>query len=205
MKMADMPEGVELIDNPVSVAPGFRIENVYVLPGVPKIMQAMLDGLLPTLQGGAKVFARDHRLAPEGDVANAGLGALQTRFPTVEIGSYPFFRPEGPGTTIVFRGTDQAAIDQARTRAPRPAAGRADPRPHVRGGAHRLAHRAPRRSRHSGRSVDHPGRRPSGWRQAVPWTSSITPSIAASLPELAAVLAARRPKVRIGVTLPGGC
>jgi molybdopterin-biosynthesis enzyme MoeA-like protein len=114
MKMADMPEGVELIDNPVSVAPGFRIENVYVLPGVPKIMQAMLDGLLPTLQGGAKVLARAITVyAPEGDVANAGLGDLQARFPAVEIGSYPFFRPEGPGTTIVFRGTDPAAIDQA--------------------------------------------------------------------------------------------
>ena len=114
MKMADMPEGVELIDNPVSVAPGFRIENVYVLPGVPKIMQAMLDGLLPTLQGGAKVLARAITVyAPEGDVANAGLGDLQARFPAVEIGSYPFFRPEGPGTTIVFRGTDPAAIDEA--------------------------------------------------------------------------------------------
>jgi molybdenum cofactor synthesis domain-containing protein len=114
MKMADMPEGVELIDNPVSVAPGFRIENVYVLPGVPKIMQAMLDGLLPRLQGGAKVLARAITVyAPEGDVANAGLGDLQARFPAVEIGSYPFFRPEGPGTTIVFRGTDPGTIDAA--------------------------------------------------------------------------------------------
>ena len=114
MKMADMPEGAELIDNPVSVAPGFRVENVYVLPGVPKIMQAMLDGLLPTLRGGAKVLSRAITVyAPEGDVANAGLGDLQARFPAVEIGSYPFFRPEGPGTTIVFRGTDQSAIDQA--------------------------------------------------------------------------------------------
>jgi molybdopterin-biosynthesis enzyme MoeA-like protein len=112
--MADMPEGVELIDNPVSVAPGFRIENVHVLPGVPKIMQAMLDGLLPSLRGGAAMRSRAITVyAPEGDVANAGLGDLQARFAAVEIGSYPFFRPEGPGTTIVLRGTDQAAIDQA--------------------------------------------------------------------------------------------
>ena len=55
MSMADMPEGVELIDNPVSVAPGFRIENVYVLAGVPKIMQAMLDLVLPKLEGGVKI------------------------------------------------------------------------------------------------------------------------------------------------------
>ena len=114
MKMAEMPEGAELIDNPVSVAPGFRIANVNVLPGVPKIMQAMLDGLLPTLRGGAQVLSRAITVyAPEGDVANAGLGDLQARFAAVEIGSYPFFRPEGPGTTIVFRGTEQGQIDQA--------------------------------------------------------------------------------------------
>jgi molybdopterin-biosynthesis enzyme MoeA-like protein len=114
MSMADMPEGVELIDNPISVAPGFRIENVYVLPGVPKIMQAMLDGLLPSLKGGARMLSRAITvLAPEGDVAAAGLGELQARFPALEIGSYPFWRPEGPGTTIVLRGTDRAQIDAA--------------------------------------------------------------------------------------------
>jgi molybdenum cofactor synthesis domain-containing protein len=114
MSMADMPEGVELIDNPISVAPGFRLENVHVLPGVPQIMQAMLDGLLPRLRGGARVRSRAITvLAPEGDVAAAGLGDIQTRFPALEIGSYPFWRPEGPGTTIVFRGTDQAQIDAA--------------------------------------------------------------------------------------------
>jgi molybdenum cofactor synthesis domain-containing protein len=114
MSMADMPEGAVLIDNPISVAPGFRIENVHVLPGVPKIMQAMLDGLLPTLRGGARVLSRAITvLAPEGDVAAGGLGDLQARFPTIEIGSYPFWRPEGPGTTIVFRGTDQGQINAA--------------------------------------------------------------------------------------------
>jgi molybdenum cofactor synthesis domain-containing protein len=114
MSMADMPEGAELIDNPISVAPGFRLENVYVLPGVPKIMQAMLDGLLPRLRGGARVLSRAITvLAPEGDVAAAGLGDIQARFPALEIGSYPFWRPEGPGTTIVFRGTDPVQIDAA--------------------------------------------------------------------------------------------
>jgi molybdenum cofactor synthesis domain-containing protein len=114
MSMADMPEGVELIDNPISVAPGFRIENVHILPGVPQIMQAMLDGLLPRLRGGARVLSRAITvLAPEGDVAAAGLGEIQARFAALEIGSYPFWRPEGPGTTIVFRGTDQVQIDAA--------------------------------------------------------------------------------------------
>ena len=113
MKMADMPEGAELIDNPVSIAPGFRIENVYVLPGVPKIMQAMLDGLLPKLEGGRKVLSRAITVfAPEGDVA-AGLSEIQERFPDLEIGSYPFFRVEGPGTTVVLRGADPSRIDAA--------------------------------------------------------------------------------------------
>jgi molybdenum cofactor synthesis domain-containing protein len=114
MSMADTPEGAELIDNPISVAPGFRVDNVYVLPGVPKIMQAMFDGLLPTLTGGARVLSRAITvLAPEGDVAAAGLGDIQARFPMLEIGSYPFWRPEGPGTTIVFRGTERRSIDAA--------------------------------------------------------------------------------------------
>ena len=111
--MAETPEGAELIDNPVSVAPGFRIENVYVMAGVPKIMQAMLDLVLPKLEGGVKVQARAVTVyAPEGDVA-IGLADIQARFPGLEIGSYPFFRPAGPGTTIVFRGPDRAEIDQA--------------------------------------------------------------------------------------------
>jgi molybdenum cofactor synthesis domain-containing protein len=113
MSMADTPEGAELIDNPVSVAPGFRVENVFVMAGVPSIMQAMLDGVIPSLEGGATMQSRSITLfGPEGLVAE-GLGALQTAHPEVEIGSYPFFRPDGPGTVIVVRGTDPAEVDQA--------------------------------------------------------------------------------------------
>jgi molybdenum cofactor synthesis domain-containing protein len=113
MSMADMPDGAELIDNPVSVAPGFRVENVYVLPGVPKIMQAMVDLLLPTLVGGPSMLARTITVfAPEGDVSR-GLGAIQEGFPELEIGSYPFWRPQGPGTTIVIRGQRPDRIDEA--------------------------------------------------------------------------------------------
>jgi molybdopterin-biosynthesis enzyme MoeA-like protein len=84
-----------------------------VLAGVPKIMQAMLDLLLPKLEGGVRVAARAATVyAPEGDIAG-GLARIQANFPTLEIGSYPFFRPAGPGATIVFRGTDPAAIDRA--------------------------------------------------------------------------------------------
>jgi len=113
MKMAETPEGAELIDNPVSVAPGFIVENVHVMAGVPRIMQAMLDMVRPRLQGGALMQARTLVvLKGEGDMA-AELGAIQARHPELDIGSYPFFRMDKPGTSIVIRGDDRAAIDAA--------------------------------------------------------------------------------------------
>ena len=113
MSMADMPEGVTLIDNPVSIAPGFRIENLFVMAGVPKIMQAMLDNVLPTLEGGVKLLSRSITIfLPEGELA-VPLGDLQSRYSALELGSYPFFGKLGPGSTIVIRGDDQNAIDKA--------------------------------------------------------------------------------------------
>jgi molybdenum cofactor synthesis domain-containing protein len=113
LKMAETPEGAELIDNPVSVAPGFRVENVYVLPGVPRIMQAMFAGLKARLQGGTAVRSRTVVVfCPEGEIAEP-LGQIQARHPTVEIGSYPHMRFERFGTSLVFRGTDMDAIDAA--------------------------------------------------------------------------------------------
>jgi len=113
MRMAMMPEGAALVANPVSVAPGFRVENVYVLAGVPKIMQAMLDDILPELVGGAPVLARTVTVyAPESEMA-AVLGRIEADHPGIEVGSYPFFRMEKPGTAVVVRGTEQAVIDAA--------------------------------------------------------------------------------------------
>ncbi len=110
MRMADTPEGAELIDNPVSVAPGFTVENVHVLPGVPSILQAMLPGLKPRLQGGAVVHSRTLTVfCPEGDLASR-LAEIQARHPTVEIGSYPFMRQDRFGATVVLRSVDEAAI-----------------------------------------------------------------------------------------------
>ncbi len=110
MRMADTPERAELIDNPVSVAPGFTVENVHVLPGVPSILQAMLPGLKPRLQGGAVVHSRTLTVfCPEGDLASP-LAEIQARHPTVEIGSYPFMRQDRFGATVVLRSVDEAAI-----------------------------------------------------------------------------------------------
>jgi molybdenum cofactor synthesis domain-containing protein len=111
LRMADTPAGAELIENPVSSAPGFRVENVYVLPGVPRIMQAMFDGLRHGLAGGQPV--RSVTIAaylPEGLMA-AGLSELQDRDPEVEIGSYPFARNGKLGAAIVMRHPDMARIE----------------------------------------------------------------------------------------------
>jgi molybdenum cofactor synthesis domain-containing protein len=102
-RMARIPDGASLIDNPVSKAPGFRMENVFVMAGVPQIMQAMLEGVLPQLQGGARMLSRSLGVnLPEGRVAR-GLGELQTRYPEVSMGSYPFFRQGLIGTNLVLR------------------------------------------------------------------------------------------------------
>ena len=113
MRMARTPDGARLILNPVSAAPGFIVGNVHVMAGVPRIFQAMVKELLPTLKSGAKV----HSLAVssnlgEGKVAT-GLGEIQARYPDVSIGSYPYFRAGNYGTTLVLRGTDVERLKPA--------------------------------------------------------------------------------------------
>ncbi len=110
-KMADVPEGCELIGNPVSGAPGFRMENVYVMAGVPRIMQAMFDRILPGLPHGSRILSMTLRInIPEGDVAD-GLRALQEDNPDVEIGSYPFNEEGVWGTNLVLRHPDSAHLE----------------------------------------------------------------------------------------------
>ncbi len=110
LRMANIPEGGVLIDNPVSQAPGFRIGNVHVMAGVPRIMQAMFDGVKGTLKGGARILSCSVQIqAPEGLVA-AGLAAIQTAAPDVEIGSYPFAKEGRFGTVIVTRGIDRDRV-----------------------------------------------------------------------------------------------
>lgn len=113
LKMADVPQGAELLDNPVSAAPGFRMGNVFVMAGVPKIMQAMLDAIVPTLKGGAPVQSLSITTdLPEGDIAT-GLADIQHRYPDVEIGSYPMYKAGGFATTLVLRSTSTAHNDAA--------------------------------------------------------------------------------------------
>ena len=113
LRMARIPQGAHLIDNPVSTAPGFSLENVHVMAGVPAVFQAMLASLLPTLTGGAPLLSRSHRLdMPEGDIA-IPLGQLAADFPALSIGSYPFIERGLYGTNIVLRGPDAAQLDAA--------------------------------------------------------------------------------------------
>ena len=112
-KMAEIPVGADLIDNPVSAAPGFILKNVHVMAGVPRILQAMFEGLKPTLTGGAQMLSRTVACTVgEGTVAG-GLGAIQTTYPDIEIGSYPYFRAGAFGTSLVLRGTDEAMLEAA--------------------------------------------------------------------------------------------
>ena len=111
-RMATMPRGASLIENAVSVAPGFTIGNVHVMAGVPRIMQAMMDTLVPTLKGGPPIVSRAVHVIglPEGAIAE-GLGKVQERFPDVDIGSYPFYRSGGNGVAIVAKGNDPARAE----------------------------------------------------------------------------------------------
>jgi len=113
-RMARIPDGAELIDNPISKAPGFHIGNVFVLAGIPLIMQAMLESLRHKLAGGKRMLSRTVGGAvAEGHVA-AALGALQAEFPDVKMGSYPYFTRSDPGSGLpstygvnfVLRSTD---------------------------------------------------------------------------------------------------
>ncbi len=116
LRMANVPDGAELIDNPVSKAPGFRIGNVHVMAGVPVIMQAMFAGLRGQLAGGPRMLSRTVNCdLPEGVMA-AGLAAIQAAHGDVEIGSYPYMRSGRAGAAIVLRGTDPVELGTATAR-----------------------------------------------------------------------------------------
>ncbi len=114
LRMADIPAGARLIDNPVSGAPGFQLENVFVLAGVPSIMQAMFEGIVDRLAGGVPMLTVNVTTdVLEGTMAGE-LAAIQARFPQVTIGSYPYFRHGALGVNLVLRGTDAALLGGAR-------------------------------------------------------------------------------------------
>ena len=114
-RMARMPEGAEMIENPISRAPGFRIGNVFVLAGVPSVMQAMLDGAVREMRTGTvmQVESIEANAVPEGIYGDA-LGRIAAENPAVSIGSYPSFKDGRFMNQIVVRGKEAAAVKAAR-------------------------------------------------------------------------------------------
>jgi len=112
LRMARIPDGAELIENPVSGAPGFILENVYVMAGVPRIFQAMVASVLPGLTGGTPLVSRAVDIHKgEGDIAPV-LTQLAEKFPKLSIGSYPFQREGKFGSNVVVRGANSQEVDQ---------------------------------------------------------------------------------------------
>lgn len=113
LRMARIPQGADLIENKVSKAPGFRIGNVHVMAGVPSIMQAMVDAIVPTLKTGTKILSRsvDAEL-PESRIA-LQIGEIQDRFPQTMIGSYPRAQDGRFTTQIVIRSRDETILAEA--------------------------------------------------------------------------------------------
>ncbi|MEO1555420.1 MAG: molybdopterin-binding protein [Pseudomonadota bacterium] len=113
LRMARVPDGATLIENPVSVAPGFTLGNVHVMAGVPSVFQAMVATVIPTLTGGAPLISKTLRIdRGEGDIAGP-LGVLAEAYPDLSIGSYPFQKDGKFGANIVIRGTDGGQVDTA--------------------------------------------------------------------------------------------
>ncbi len=116
LRMARIPDGATLIDNPVSIAPGFSIGNVHVMAGVPSVFEAMVASILPRLTGGKPLLSQSLRIdRGEGEIAGP-LRALAGDYPELSMGSYPYQRDGIYGATIVIRGSDGAMIDAAMTR-----------------------------------------------------------------------------------------
>ena len=112
-KMAIVPSNSTLIDNPVSAAPGFRIENLFVFAGVPKIMQGMFQTILNDLTGGEKLFSKTvSSNLGEGIIAK-DLQQIESEFGEVKIGSYPYFKPGNFGTSVVLRSTNKTQLNHA--------------------------------------------------------------------------------------------
>lgn len=113
LRMANTPKGAELIENPLTAAPGYKIENVFVLAGIPNIMQMMFDYASQFLEGGEKIHSRSISCnLIEGDVAE-GLGKIQKINPQTEIGSYPMVRDGKYAVSLVVRTTQIDAMNKA--------------------------------------------------------------------------------------------
>jgi len=109
LKMAYLPKNASLLDNPISSAPGFKIRNVFVMAGIPKIFQAMFEACKKELQCGQKIFSREIIITLTESIIAKDFEKIQKQYPEISLGSYPF---DG-GTSLVFRGTNHILLDEA--------------------------------------------------------------------------------------------
>ena len=109
LKMAFLPRTASLLDNPISSAPGFRIENVFVMAGIPKIFQAMFEASKKELKIGCKIFSREIKISLTESIIAKDLTDLQNQYREISMGSYPF----DLGTSLVFRGYDKIILEEA--------------------------------------------------------------------------------------------
>jgi len=112
MKMAHIPEGAKLIDNPISGAPGFQMENVFVMAGVPAIMRLMFDGIIDRLTGGDPIITINVATNIGEGVFAEDLSRLQEEYPDISIGSYPYFRNRKLGVNLVMRSTNVNRLEE---------------------------------------------------------------------------------------------
>ena len=113
LKMAFLPSKAKLIDNPVSIAPGFSLENVFVFPGVPKILEVMLLEFLKTFKKQSKIFKINITTILSEGIIGEYLASIQEKFKDLEIGSYPYFKKRSFGVSLLVTGEDQNKVDSA--------------------------------------------------------------------------------------------
>ncbi len=113
IKMAMIPQGAKLIPNSVSAAPGFIVENVYVMAGIPRIMQAMMDHVLDEIKAGTPILSNTVTCGLSESKIAEDLTNLQSAYPDVDIGSYPHFRGGAMGLSLVLRATNNEKLDLA--------------------------------------------------------------------------------------------
>ena len=111
LKMAYMPENSTLIDNPVSVAPGFSIQNIFVFPGVPKILQVMFKEKVKSFDEGLRYYKKTISTTLSEGIIGEYIEKIQNKFYTLEIGSYPYFKKNSFGVSIVFVGDNEELIN----------------------------------------------------------------------------------------------
>ena len=112
LKMAYLPTSANLIDNPVSIAPGFFLENVYVLPGVPKILEAMLDQLTKKFSKNKKFENKTITTILSEGIIGDYIANIQKKYSSIEIGSYPYFKKNSFGVSLVVTGDDKKSVDE---------------------------------------------------------------------------------------------